>query len=76
MLHPLLYKHENNTDVAILIKKSFYIPEKRLWKLKIEWWNIGGRHHPFAMGIEEKIEMTQEQRGKWKPYVWGVTEAA
>ena len=65
----MLFKHVNNTDVAFEIIKSFFVPEKSLYKLKVRWYNIGICHAPFDMGITQRIEIRQQDwRESWKPY--------
>lgn len=63
-----LRKHINNTDVAIEILTKFYVRERDTWKLKVRWWNVGSRHAPFSMGIDEKLEIPASEMGNWKPY--------
>lgn len=63
MTPPVLYKHENNADVAVQIKRIFYVQEKRLYKLTVIWWNIGDSHEPWCMNVEEKIEIPLD---KWQ----------
>jgi len=53
-----LWKHKNNTDVAIEIRKYFFIRSKALYELKVCWWNIGKYHNPYSMNIEQDIEIT------------------
>jgi len=64
-----LYKHINNTDVAIDIIKKFYVKEKALWKFKVMWWNVGECHDPWPMNITQQIEIPKEVWEKeWKLY--------
>mgnify|MGYP003352756139 CR=1 FL=1 len=51
-----LWKHVDNKDVAFEILKSFYVKEKRMYKMQIEWWNLGP-HEAFSMGVIQKIQM-------------------
>lgn len=51
-----LWKHVNNRDVALQILKSFYVKEKRSYKMKVEWWNIGP-HKAWPMNITQRIVM-------------------
>jgi len=65
MSSPRLYKHVNNTDVALEVIKSFYVKEKSLWKLKVRWYNIV--HRPTSLGIVEKIQIPRDKwRDEWK----------
>ena len=61
-------KHKNNTDVAIEILKSFYVREKQVFKLKVQWWNIGSKHEPWCMDITQRITVSREDWKDWKPY--------
>lgn len=63
-----LLKHANNTDVAIEVLKRFYVKETSVWKLKVRWWNIGTKHEPWCMNIEQRIELTEAARRDWKSY--------
>lgn len=67
----MLYKHKHNTDVAIEILKSFYVPEKDLYKFKVRWWRVGSTKYPdFCMNITQKIEIPRETwRKDWSKYV-------
>ncbi len=60
-----LYRHRENRDVAIEVLKTFYVEHHKTWKLKVQWWNIGACHEPWPMGIEQKIEVTDDQRRDW-----------
>ena len=51
-----LWKHVNNKDVAFQVLKSFYVKEKRIYKMKVEWWNIGP-HEAWPMGITQRIQI-------------------
>lgn len=69
MAFTTLYKHRNNTDVAFQIVKSFYVPEKRLYKFTVRWWNIVKSHPPYDMGCQEKLEIPANVwRADWLPY--------
>ena len=63
-----LRKHKNNTDVAFEVLTVFYVKEKRVYKLKVRWWNIGQSHPPWCMSITQKITLTPEQWKEWEIY--------
>lgn len=63
-----LYKHINGNDIAFEITKKYYIKEKRIWKLKVSWWNIGRSHPPFSIGAQDKLQLTRKQLNEWVPY--------
>lgn len=64
----MLRKHVNNTTVAIEVLRSFYVKEKRVWKLKVRWWNIGRCHPPYPLNIEQRIIVTADELNNWKPH--------
>lgn len=51
-----LLKHENCKDVAIRILKKYYIPEKDIYKCKVEWWLVTS-DIPRLLVIRDKIEI-------------------
>lgn len=59
-----LYKHENCTDVAIEILKSFN--GKDFYKLKVSWWNVVNKENHYPMGVVEKLKISLEDWKKWK----------
>ena len=60
-----IYKHKNNTDVAINIVKSFYVKEKQRYNLKVRWINIGS--HPWQdMNIVQRINIQNKDLLDWK----------
>ena len=67
--YPILYKHKNNTDVAVEIVKKFYIREKDMWSFKFAWWNIGESHAPWPMIIFQRFKIPAETwRKDWERY--------
>jgi hypothetical protein len=52
-----LYRFKANRDVAFEVHKAFYVKEKRLWKIRVGWWNIGNCHTPWPMGIGQRLEI-------------------
>lgn len=65
-----LRKHKNNTDVAIEVLKCFFVREKRVFKIKVRWYDIGVCHPPRDMRFEQRLELTVEQWRDWQPYFW------
>jgi hypothetical protein len=63
-----LRKHPNSSDIAMEVLKSYYIPEKDVYKVKVIWWNIGKCHKPWSMGIEEKLELPAAKFREWRLY--------
>ena len=45
-----LYKHINNTDVAVEVIKFFKVPGKDYVKIKVCWWRIGPKK-PYCMNF-------------------------
>lgn len=64
----ILYKHINGTDIAFQVLKKFYVKEKKLWKLKVLWWNIGRSHEPFCINVEQNIKLPRGYQKDWEPY--------
>lgn len=63
-----LWKHEQMRDVAFAVTNCCYVPEKKLWKLTVEWFNIGKCHEPWLMGITQKIEIPADKCSEWKRF--------
>ncbi len=52
----MLYKHKNNTDVAMEVLKKFYVKEKDVVKLKIRWWRVNRANDVlYNMNIVERF---------------------
>lgn len=49
-----LYKHVNNTDVAVEVLSFRRIPKKPYAIIKVVWWNIGP-HKPFCLNIVQHL---------------------
>lgn len=60
----VLYKHENNKDVAFEILKYKYSDHKRI-KLKVVWWNLAHKPH-FCMNLTQNLNILQDDWPKWK----------
>lgn len=58
-----LYKHENNTDVAMFVIDA--VKKFSGWKLHILWYNIGKCHSPYSMNIKESVFIKNEDIQKW-----------
>jgi hypothetical protein len=71
----MLYKHENCTDTAIEILKSFYVKEKQVYKWKVMWYNIGKCHAPWRMNIEQNITIKKSDVSNWKIYKYEKQES-
>lgn len=59
-----LYKHKNNTDVAILVLKAFHFQNpyenKGYYKIKVRWFNIVNRANMFDMDSQEILTIEQD----------------
>lgn len=62
----VLYRHENNSTVAMEILTRFYIKERDTWSLKVAWWNIGSKHKPWPLGIQQRIRLPAAARTQWR----------
>ncbi len=60
-----LFKHPAMRTVAFKVLKTFYVKEKCLWKLKVEWYKISTLRPPERTSFKEWIELT---RSKWKEF--------
>lgn len=69
-----LFKHKNNTDVAIEVIKMRYIPETAVFKIKVLWWNIGLCHAPWPMGLSQNIIVSKDKWRDWERYRWHPTK--
>ncbi len=63
-----LYKHTNNTDVALCPVKIFFVPEKGTYKIKCKWFNIVNPNNAQDIGVEDRIEIKAEDMPNWKLY--------
>lgn len=64
-----LYKHRNNTDVAIQ-PVSIAQQDDGTWNLRVLWYNIGKCHKPFCMGLElaQNITIPNDRIPEWEEY--------
>lgn len=64
-----LYKHVNCTDVAFMpIKRPFYVPEKKVYKVKVRWFNVVNPKNVFDLGVVDHIEVKLEDTKNWRLY--------
>lgn len=62
-----LYKHVNNTDVALMpIKHPFKVPGKDRYKIKISWYNVVNPVNIFPCGVTETVTIRSEDIQNWK----------
>lgn len=62
-----IWRHYLTTDVGFVVEKAFYVPEARVWKLKISWVNLGICHDPLPMNITQRIEIPESKLDEWVP---------
>jgi hypothetical protein len=55
-----LYRFKNNRDVAFSVLKAFYVKEKKLWKLRVSWVNIGHCHDMWSMNIVQNMKVKED----------------
>lgn len=60
-----LYRHRQNQDIAFRVVTRFYIRQKDMWSLKVEWWNIGACHAPHPMTITQRLTLHSDARKDW-----------
>lgn len=61
-----LFKHDNNTEVALFITRIVYISEKLGYKVKGSWINIVNKDKQYPIGIIEEVFVTNDQIKNWK----------
>lgn len=66
-MKPGTYKHKNNTDVAMQVIRSYWIPEKQGWKAKVNWINIVNPANPYLL-TKDNVFVTKDQRKNWESY--------
>lgn len=62
-----LYKHQNNTDVAIEVIHREQM-DNGDWHLVVMWYNIGKCHKPWFLGETQKIVIPNERLPEWEEY--------
>lgn len=62
-----LYKHVNNTTVAIEVVKKEQLNNGD-WKLLVLWYNIGKCHKPWYIGEMQTITVPNTRLPEWKEY--------
>ncbi len=68
-MRPGVYKHANNTEVAAKVVKSFWIPEKKGWKVKILWLNIVNPKNVYLIDHNPESHFISRESAKmWKVY--------
>ncbi len=65
-----LYRHDANRTVEFEILKRYYVPETKVWKLKVAWWVISSKRPPCPMLISQKIEIPLAKVREWLPMGW------
>jgi hypothetical protein len=61
-----LYKHDNNTDVALM---PLDIAESGdVYKIKCRWFNIVNPKNVFDLGVVDSVEIKSQDLKKWKIY--------
>lgn len=70
-MRPQIYKHDNCTDVAMQVVKSYFIPQKDGWKLKVIWLNIVNPKNVFKLHTSPVKEFIKREDIKH----WGVYDA-
>lgn len=57
----VLLKHIRNTDVAILVLKKYFIPQKDYYKVKVKWMNIVNPNNIFYIGVQETLIINRKK---------------
>lgn len=61
-----LYKHDNNTDVAMMPLEINYVKPVNGYRVKLRWFNIVNKNHTFDMGCPDQVFIKQQDFHKWK----------
>lgn len=54
-----LYKHWNNTDVAMCVLHKFYDQQKDEYKLEVIWFNIVNPNNIYSIGVKEILKINR-----------------
>lgn len=62
------YKHVNNRSVMIEVRKSFYVKEKKEYKVRVRWWKYHSKaKYCFPIDFNfETITIKSDQIPNWK----------
>lgn len=64
-----VYKHVNNTDVAMKVVKSLYIPAKGGWKVRVLWLNIVNPKNIFLIDLKHETHfISRDKASGWENY--------
>lgn len=65
-----LYKHEACTDVALMpVKRPFFVPEKKIYKVRCRWYNIVNPDNVFECGEGiDNVVIKEEDIRRWRFY--------
>ena len=67
MTKGLVYKHEKNKTVAMMVLTSYYVKERDRWSLRVMWFKWSPtRGLEYSMDITQRLTITREQRKGWK----------
>jgi len=64
--YPGLWRHVDNTTVAMEVTNCTWVPEKDSWSMRVSWYNIGHCHLPWPLGISQRIWIRREHAGNWQ----------
>lgn len=55
MVAQKLYKHKDNTDVAVEVLKFVKVSGKDYARIKVCWWNVVPSHPPYCMNFTQYL---------------------
>lgn len=61
-----IYKHVNNTDVALVPVRMTHSEE--FLEIYCRWVNIVNSKHIFDMGVMDKVFIKKDDLHEWRPY--------
>ena len=62
-----LYRHVRMREVAAKILRCTRKPNRNAYKIRVEWWNIGGCHLPHSMRFRDTIYVPADKLHEWLP---------
>lgn len=72
-MRPGFYKHVYGKDVVIKVLKSYYIPEKGGWKVRVNYLNVSNPDKHFLISdtlgpVKDTVFIARDQISKWERF--------
>ena len=66
-MRPGYYRHPKMDSICLEVTKSFYIPEKDAYSLRITWWKWSPKHGVcYCLNITERVKWTRPKCREWE----------